>query len=99
MKFILLQSFTDPELTAGEVVSLVLEALRNNDNPTPNRGVEILFGYSAPGSQIKEEDGLTPENMPITYVIQSTMFYSSMKVLLLKRVNTVLTGRRRSLLL
>ena len=50
----------DSELTAGEVVLLVLEALRNNDTPTKNKGVEILFGYSSPGSQIKNEVGLTP---------------------------------------
>jgi hypothetical protein len=50
----------DSELTAGEVVILVLDALLNNDVPTKNRGVEILFGYSSPGSQIKNEEGLTP---------------------------------------
>jgi hypothetical protein len=50
----------DSELTAGEVVLLILEALRNNDTPTTNKGVEILFGYSSPGSQIKNEIGLTP---------------------------------------
>ena len=50
----------DSDLTAGEVVTLVLQALANNDNPTPNRGVEILFGYSSAGSQIKNEAGLTP---------------------------------------
>eukprot|EP00980_Cylindrotheca_fusiformis_P014899 scaffold4062_cov137-Cylindrotheca_fusiformis.AAC.5 len=51
----------DPDLTAGEVVLLVLEALKNNDNPTANKGVEVLFGYSSPSSQIKNEEGLTPE--------------------------------------
>lgn len=51
----------DPELTAGEVVLLVIEALKNNDTPTKNKGVEILFGYSSPGSQIKNEEGLTAE--------------------------------------
>ena len=40
---------------------LVLLALKNNDNPTPNKGVEILFGYSAESSQIKNEEGLTPK--------------------------------------
>jgi hypothetical protein len=50
----------DAELTAGEVVLLVLEALKNNDNPYANKGVEILFGYSSSGSQIKNEEGLTP---------------------------------------
>jgi hypothetical protein len=50
----------DSGLTAGEVILLVLEALKNNDNPTPNKGVEILFGYSSSGSQIKNEEGLTP---------------------------------------
>ena len=50
----------DPDLTAGEVVIVVLEALNNNENPTPNRGVEIFFGYSSPGSSVKQEKGLTP---------------------------------------
>ena len=40
---------------------LVLEALKNNDNPTPNKGVEILFGYSSSSSQIMNEEGLTPK--------------------------------------
>ena len=53
-------SVPDSDLTAGEVVLLVLEALVNNDVPTKNRGVEILFGYSSSGSQIKNEEGLTP---------------------------------------
>ena len=51
----------DSDLTAGEVVLLVLQALANNDNPSTNRGVEILFGYSSAGSQIKNEVGLTPK--------------------------------------
>lgn len=34
----------DLDLMAGEVVLLVLEALLNNDNPSKNKGVEILFG-------------------------------------------------------
>jgi hypothetical protein len=50
----------DSELTAGEVVLLILQALVHNDDPTKNRGVEILFGYSSAGSQIKNEVGLTP---------------------------------------
>ena len=50
----------DSGLTAGEVVLLVLDALKHNDVPTVNRGVEILFGYSSSGSQIKNEEGLTP---------------------------------------
>eukprot|EP01082_Thalassiosira_pseudonana_P013404 g11811.t1 g11811 contig6:628107-629253(+) len=53
----------DSGLTAGEVVKLVLLALRNNDVPTVDNGVEIFFGYSSPGSQIKEQieyDGMTP---------------------------------------
>lgn len=50
----------DPELTAGEVVLLVLDALKHNDHPTVNKGVEILFGYSSAGSQIQNEEGLTP---------------------------------------
>ena len=59
-KYIVPTTVPDSELTAGEVVLLVLEALRNNDVPMKNKGVEILFGYSSPGSQIKNEVGLTP---------------------------------------
>lgn len=54
------ETVPDSDLTAGEVVLQVLESLKNNDNPTKNRGVEILFGYSSSGSQIKNEQGLTP---------------------------------------
>jgi hypothetical protein len=50
----------DSELTAGEVVLVVLNALLHNDVPTKNKGVEILFGYSSPGSSVKNEEGLTP---------------------------------------
>mmetsp|Transcript_10100 Transcript_10100/g.14816 ORF Transcript_10100/g.14816 Transcript_10100/m.14816 type:complete len:279 (+) Transcript_10100:153-989(+) len=50
----------DDELTAGEVVELILDALAHNDVPTKNRGVEILFGYSSSHSQIKQMDDLTP---------------------------------------
>lgn len=51
----------DSDLTAGEVVLQVLESLKNNDNPKKNSGVEILFGYSSSGSQIKNEQGLTAD--------------------------------------
>jgi len=57
------KDFPDSGLTAGEVVELVLSALRNNDTPTPNYGVQILFAYSSPESQIVEQietEGLTP---------------------------------------
>lgn len=55
------QTVPDSELTAGEVVMQVLESLLNNDVPSKNRGVEILFGYSSPGSSIMNEEGLTPD--------------------------------------
>jgi hypothetical protein len=51
----------DAELTAGEVVELVLSALANNDVPSKNKGIEILFGYSSENSQIKQMDDLTPD--------------------------------------
>lgn len=43
----------DPELTAGEVVTVVLEALNHNDTPDKNAGVKLLFGYSSPGSILR----------------------------------------------
>ena len=54
------ETVPDSELTAGEVVIQVLDSLLHNDVPTPNKGVEIFFGYSSPGSQVMSESGLTP---------------------------------------
>mmetsp|Transcript_9374 Transcript_9374/g.18680 ORF Transcript_9374/g.18680 Transcript_9374/m.18680 type:complete len:341 (+) Transcript_9374:52-1074(+) len=53
----------DPGMSAGEVVTAVLAALRNNDVPHPNRGIETLFGFSSPFSQVSELrlKGLKPE--------------------------------------
>lgn len=51
----------DPDLTAGDVVKLVLDALAHNDVPTKNKGIEILFAYSSEHSQVKQMDDLTPE--------------------------------------
>ncbi|KAL9179889.1 hypothetical protein ACHAXT_007859 [Thalassiosira profunda] len=54
----------DSGLTAGEVVELVLAALRNNDMPSSDYGLQVLFGYSSPESQIAEmieSEGLTPD--------------------------------------
>lgn len=54
----------DPELTAGEVVTTVLDALLHNDVPKPDAGVGILFGYSSPGSTIMSsvrDEGMTAE--------------------------------------
>jgi|AntRauTorckE5430_2_1112549.scaffolds.fasta_scaffold17216_1 hypothetical protein len=53
----------DSSLTAGEVVMLVLETLNHNDVPSSDRGIEILFGYSSPGSAISQSieiEGMTP---------------------------------------
>ena len=53
----------DSELTAGDVVTTVLDALLHNDVPRPNRGIEVLFGYSSPGSAISQAikvEGMTP---------------------------------------
>lgn len=55
------ETVPDSELTAGEVVIQVLDSILHNDVPAPNTGVEIFFGYSSPGSQVKSETGLTPD--------------------------------------
>lgn len=55
------ETVPNSELTAGEVVLQVLESLRNNNVPTRNRGVEILFGFSSPTSQVQTQVGLTPD--------------------------------------
>ena len=54
----------DPELTAGEVVTTVLEALLHNGVPSPDHGVNVLFKYSSPGSAIMSsvrDEGMTAE--------------------------------------
>jgi hypothetical protein len=51
----------DPDLTAGEVVKVVLDALAHNDVPTKNKGIEVLFAYSSEHSQVKQMEDLTPE--------------------------------------
>jgi hypothetical protein len=51
----------DADLTAGEVVELVLAALAHNDVPSKNKGVEILFAYSSENSQVKQMEDLTPQ--------------------------------------
>lgn len=54
----------DSGLTAGEVVTTVLLALLHNDVPHRNRGIEVFFGYSSPGSAVYEMihiEGMTPD--------------------------------------
>jgi len=46
--------YPNAELTAGEVVELVLNALAHNDNPTKNKGIEIFFAYFSDNNQIKQ---------------------------------------------
>mmetsp|Transcript_30314 Transcript_30314/g.34560 ORF Transcript_30314/g.34560 Transcript_30314/m.34560 type:complete len:315 (+) Transcript_30314:63-1007(+) len=46
--------YPDAELTAGEVVELILNALSHNDNPTENKGIEIFFAYFSDNNQIKQ---------------------------------------------
>lgn len=56
------ETVPDSSLTAGEVVTTVLEALNNNNVPSPNRGIVVLFGYSSSGSAIAqaiEGEGMT----------------------------------------
>jgi hypothetical protein len=51
----------DADLTAGEVVELLLAALAHNDVPSKNKGIEIMFAYSSENSQVKQMEDLTPE--------------------------------------
>lgn len=44
----------DADLTAGEVIMIVLEALRNNDTPREHTGVDILFGFSSENNYIRD---------------------------------------------
>jgi len=46
----------DPLLTAGEVVTTVLQGLKYNDVPEINQGVVLLFNYSSPNSILQNPD-------------------------------------------
>ena len=41
----------------------VITAIRNNDIPTPDFGIQVFFGYSGQGSQVREQvdEGMSPE--------------------------------------
>ncbi len=40
-----------PSLSPRDVVSIQIEALRNNDTPYENRGVEVTFNFASPANK------------------------------------------------
>ena len=50
-----------PDQTPGEVIDAVLLALQDVDFPTENHGVELLKKYTGDGSQLADEQNVTPE--------------------------------------
>merc|ERR1712029_310572 len=46
----------DPELTAGEVITTILQALMHNEASGSNQGVRLLFNYSSPSSILQNPD-------------------------------------------
>ena len=40
-----------PDLTAREVVDIQLQALRNNDNPVPDAGIEQVWAFAHPDNR------------------------------------------------
>jgi hypothetical protein len=42
------QTEPDPSLSPRDVVSIQIEALRNNDTPYENRGIEVTFSFASP---------------------------------------------------
>ncbi len=47
----LLQTEPDPSLSPQDVVSIQIEALRNNDVPYEDRGIEVTFNFASPANQ------------------------------------------------
>ena len=41
----------DPSLSPQDVVSIQIEALRNNDTPYENRGIEVTFNFASPANK------------------------------------------------
>ena len=44
------QTEPDPSLSPQDVVSIQIEALRNNDTPYEDRGIEVTFNFASPRS-------------------------------------------------
>ncbi len=47
----LLQTEPDPSLSPQDVVSIQIEALRNNDTPYEDRGIEVTFNFASPANK------------------------------------------------
>ena len=45
------QTEPDPSLSPRDVVSIQMEALRNNDTPYENRGIEVTFNFASPANK------------------------------------------------
>jgi hypothetical protein len=45
------QTKPDPSLSPQDVVSIQIEALRNNDTPYENRGIEVTFNFASPANK------------------------------------------------
>ncbi len=45
------QTEPDPSLSPQDVVSIQIEALRNNDIPYENRGIEVTFNFASPANK------------------------------------------------
>ncbi len=45
------QTKPDPSLSPQDVVSIQIEALRNNDIPYENRGIEVTFNFASPANK------------------------------------------------
>ena len=45
------QTEPDPSLSPQDVVSIQIEALRNNDVPYEDRGIEVTFNFASPANK------------------------------------------------
>ena len=45
------QTEPDPSLSPQDVVSIQIEALRNNDIPYADRGIEVTFNFTSPANK------------------------------------------------
>ena len=45
------QTKPDPSLSPQDVVSIQIEALRDNDTPYENRGIEVTFNFASPANK------------------------------------------------
>ena len=89
-------SWPTPEQTPGEVIELVLRALRDVDWPTPVHGIEVLRNFSGAASILGDDEAEVTAQMLLEYFEQSkySILLEWVSIQYLKKLELSLDGKR-----